>query len=399
MIRQKDRLRKGKHENHYIQPSGADAVTYAYSQTPCIGSYDYVDSLVTQNFVPGKLSINPVTIWKGIGACTEGRFDFRWPSTADTGTYRKVVSGQFAAFRQSVTSGNTDSNLANYSRVKADAKLNSASTDVGQMLVELGETLGMLIAPFQGLKAFLKKKSKLSRPMFLRHNGDLNYGKAADSVQNAWLQYRYGIIPFICDIESIMEEFAKKVHGFNRNINSRRGTVQTEVTNKTVTQDGDNGMTWDAETEEKVEIKSTSIAYFEWTLQGIPAYLSYWGLAPNQLPGLAWEAIPYSFVVDWFFNVGDWLAAISPSAYSRITGRCTSQVITIHRKVTCTNPKCYGWFLKSQSPSVYNLTTAKLVRFVDASTSAMPAFNPNFYKLERLVDSLALLWGAFRRHS
>lgn len=284
-------------------------------------------------------------------------------------------------------------NLANYSRVKADAKLNEAVTDLGMMLAELGETLGLLVSPFRALARLLKKvkKSGSSSGKSLR--------KAADSLSNWWLQYRYGVIPLISDIESIMEEFAKKVHMFNMHIRSRRGTVQDSTETKVISTDGDGGISWETERVVKVDVVSTSIIYFKMTLEGIASYMSYWGVSPSQLPALAWELIPYSFVADWFVNVGDWLRAISPNLFTAIIGRCTSQVIEYTVKTTASKPVCHGWFLKSQTPSVYNWSARKLVRSIDASTSAMPAFNPNWYKLNRLVDSLALTWGALRRHA
>lgn len=394
MIRTRDNLRRGVMLHKYVEPSGATQVQNVTSQTPCIGSYKWTSTVPTTNFQQGKLSLNACEIWEGTGSCTEGHFEFRWPSTAETGTYKKIVSGQFASFRQSITSGSQDPQLLSFSRAKADAKLNEAATDVGMMLAELGETLGMLAPLFRGLTNYLKKVGKSSKRTVPK--GTLS--GTADKLGNAWLQYRLGIIPFICDIEAIMEEYAKKVHMFNKHIRSRRATVQKESSSQTVILDSiGGGVTYEAKTVDTIDVQSTSIAYFEMTLDGIAPYLSYWGVSPTQLPSLAWELVPYSFVVDWFFNVGDWLSAISPSLFTRVTGRCTSQVIKTTRKVTTSSPALYGWALVKTSGSTYNWSTRKLIRSVDTSTSAMPTFNPNWYKLERLVDSLALLWGAFRR--
>ena len=41
-------------------------------------------------------------------------------------------------------------------------------------------------------------------------------------------------------------------------------------------------------------------------------FLSRWGVAPHSLTSSAWELVPYSFVVDWLANVGNYIAALTP---------------------------------------------------------------------------------------
>lgn len=38
----------------------------------------------------------------------------------------------------------------------------------------------------------------------------------------------------------------------------------------------------------------------------------------------AWELIPFSFVIDWFINIGDWVNSISPFAGGTFKGACVS---------------------------------------------------------------------------
>lgn len=58
------------------------------------------------------------------------------------------------------------------------------------------------------------------------------------------------------------------------------------------------------------------------------------GLTWTDLPDAAWELTPWSFVVDWFINVGDYIRAITPKPEVRILSACTSVSLdcTVTRK-------------------------------------------------------------------
>jgi hypothetical protein len=59
----------------------------------------------------------------------------------------------------------------------------------------------------------------------------------------------------------------------------------------------------------------------------LDAFNIYWD------PQVIWNAIPFSFIVDWFFNVGDWLhnqfSAPNAPVYTRIIDFCTSVKVDI----------------------------------------------------------------------
>jgi hypothetical protein len=76
--------------------------------------------------------------------------------------------------------------------------------------------------------------------------------------------------------------------------------------------------------------KSSRIAVgvlYDVTNQTAPeALMGILGTRPRDVPATLWEIVPYSFVVDWFVNVGDWLQAITPVPGITVRGHWATTV-------------------------------------------------------------------------
>jgi hypothetical protein len=114
------------------------------------------------------------------------------------------------------------------------------------------------------------------------------------------LRYRYGLRPLIADIESIQDAI--------ENLNSQR-KIYTERRGESVVYEFDSqddpfdagpGM-WTYFRHRKVEISVRG------SVAGLidPPKFSFNPVVT------AWELVPWSFVVDWVINIGQWIAAIS----------------------------------------------------------------------------------------
>lgn len=66
-----------------------------------------------------------------------------------------------------------------------------------------------------------------------------------------------------------------------------------------------------------------------------------WGLTPGQIPSHVWEALPWSWLADWFTNIGDYLVAIDNSVATVSGGICIMQHTT--HTTTCTINTKPGW--------------------------------------------------------
>lgn len=127
------------------------------------------------------------------------------------------------------------------------------------------------------------------------------------------MEYRYGIMPLIYSYRDIT-----KVMKRGQNVKSKRVAVVTP-TGTGVTLPGSNTNYRWTTTEGYVQISGNVFQHFEWSSAARLA-----GLGINPLTTL-WELIPYSFVVDWFVNVGDYITRKTTLPASQIQWACISQ--------------------------------------------------------------------------
>lgn len=138
----------------------------------------------------------------------------------------------------------------------------------------------------------------------------------AESFQSLWLSGRYGWRPAFHDASNIWEEFTRtKVKPF---VNLGRSSIPIGVSDSK----SDVlyvGPTWgniDLTTERTGEMRVSAFAAYELT----PTLMK-----PMTNPLVTgWELTPFSFVMDWFVDVGTWLNAVSPSAGREYLDTCVS---------------------------------------------------------------------------
>jgi len=147
----------------------------------------------------------------------------------------------------------------------------------------------------------------------LSNGGLLHKAKASGS---AFLLLRYGLGPLISDISSVQQGLAKELgkvrltsRGFvtsNRNSTSTRVTPYSTLFTFKI-QDNYS---------ESLVIRAMSIDEL------VATTASNIGFSTKGLITLPWELIPYSFVVDWFANLGDYLNALVPLFGVKQLGSC-----------------------------------------------------------------------------
>lgn len=136
------------------------------------------------------------------------------------------------------------------------------------------------------------KTSDKTRRQILR-----NIHEANEAIASTWLTYRYGIMPNVYLIEDALEALNAPKTLFLRD---RSRNVE-----KVAFLDRPNWGSPEVEVTDRVMVKSR--------LQNdnkINSQLS------ASLTVTAWELIPLSFVIDWFINIGDVLAATWPTAHA-----------------------------------------------------------------------------------
>lgn len=312
----------------------------------------------------------------------------------------KTVSGPLAAFLglgQSLTTlpvSPGDSGLFNSLYLEALAKQHSSQAEVGMMLAEAGETLSFLASPFRGLAKYFSKMAP--RRTLRRRKSRMDY--AAD----AWLQYRYAVMPLVYDVDTIRNLVVEKLQ---RDFEVRR--VGSVATDKGVVSEKEIHLPCPAVSSfyvhgKQVDSVEKRIGVRLWFSQHSRCAGSLLGLDVTSLPGLVWELVPYSFVLDWFVGVGTYLSAIRP--------------------VPSQKPLGHSYFVRSSASTEISLTGCSMTRVPSAAYPVSPCHNvhrtsrdtytrnfdgpsdtsfpPISWGLshwKRQLDSVSLLWGQIKR--
>lgn len=139
------------------------------------------------------------------------------------------------------------------------------------------------------------------------------------SAADAWLIWRYGVRPLISDIQGVLDGLHEAVG--SRFITTRSNGTMSRSKSRVVTFTGsDQIVNIREDLYDDVTIRCMSLD--EARVSILERKLFNMGLSTKALLTLPWELIPYSFVVDWFANVGNYINALAPSAGFYQRGSC-----------------------------------------------------------------------------
>ncbi len=222
--------------------------------------------------------------------------DFRQESGVLRG---RTYTLSFASAAPSVSAG-----LRSQAEVAALLKLKDQKVNLAQAFAERGQTAGLFT---QNIGRIAKSFSQLKRGN-VKQAADALGVKPPRRMPNElgarWLELQYGWKPLLSDIYGSCEALDE------RSINDYRVSVSAtrrlDVTKKD--QPWHDGRNY------------CPLQYDERSMTGVKVRLDYIPsnvlLQPFVSLGLtnplylAWELVPYSFVVDWAYPIGDWLSAL-----------------------------------------------------------------------------------------
>jgi hypothetical protein len=206
-------------------------------------------------------------------------------------------------------------------------------------LAELRETLGYLRNPFKtGMKlaGSLEKRVAPIRSRYIRNNmekmSELRSRQHANIVKNLedlYLEFRYGVRPLIKDVEDLLLAVQAE-HKVPERQTFRSDKFTDEYSDSLFRRETgtyssqDVYYTYDRSVEVRVGL------LYEYTRD--PFSSEYFGFGIDRLPIAVWEATPLSFISDWFFNLGEFIAAVTPSA--GMSRRCAWTTTIIKHTLT-----------------------------------------------------------------
>jgi hypothetical protein len=231
---------------------------------------------------------------------------------APGGTMTQTVSG-FATenrylpltdFHQNPTIGTSSAQNQAMSKAFKQVRQAQISMSGGVFLGELREAAHMLRHPAKALRDHLGEYvKKLSRAKKLKPK------KWLDTLSQTWLESSFGWRPFVNDLEDAMKAYQEVQKGAEAEYRSIRAVGKADGLVSQLLNDGFapiGNFRWLGN---KV-VKDYAICVIRGEVKRLAVTTAadkarVFGLTPGEFLPTAWELVPWSFLVDYFTNIGD----------------------------------------------------------------------------------------------
>lgn len=195
------------------------------------------------------------------------------------------------------------------------------------LAAELGKTLRTFGRPLENLKKLLNdiRGSNKYRASKVTSLGEF--------ISKEWLRYRYGICTTLHDLEDLAKLAETPVRPLRQ---TSRGKYEStnEPTNVVLPYDETffSG-NFVYSTKYLMSVRSGVLYEHKMTL------LDRAGYGLHNIPSVAWELVPYSFVVDWLFNFGDLIEAVTPKVGVKVLAEWTASTVTVQKRCVASATK------------------------------------------------------------
>lgn len=209
---------------------------------------------------------------------------------------------------------------------KALLDIANGKANIGENLATLRQTIGLARYPIGKLvKELLEvRRNKDFAPFLLKSAREIYRGNFNKVIAQEYLKYVYGWKPLMQDIFGIMElaKAAGKqplfVHGY------AKSTQGDQTDDREYENASRNGITRVPPIDVETRMACSIWARLDPEYQGTRALNQLGLLNPA---GLAWELVPYSFVIDWVLPIGPVLQALTaPAGLIFVDGSLSSRV-------------------------------------------------------------------------
>lgn len=220
----------------------------------------------------------------------------------------------------------------------------------GVFLGEIREAIHQIRHPaealFRGVKAYIYESKKLRKKI-----GRRPFRRIA---AQSWLEAVYGWLPLISDVKSGAEALSRTINEFrpNEKVVSAKMIDEKLIQPATRVQRSNDNISWDFYQSIKDEMSYRVEGAVRIDPPGsLKGSMDTFGISWDQVLPTAWELLPFSFVSDYFSNIGDVIASASI-----LNGRCIyiSQTKRLKRTLVCD-----GWrAIQGSQTDAYNVIHA-----------------------------------------
>lgn len=311
------------------------------------------------------------------------------------------ITGDFSAYMETYTDFWWDEIWPDVSRwidmtvTRAHARIDPSVLNPIETLKDLDSTIGMLRKPFSSAWKLLGKMH-VSKARRLRKSAS----NAAQVITDTWLEYRYGWRPLIGDVENVVNAS----HKIRAKLDKRRLVARAEMSEKQnrsceivvplgSAPPGIDTMRGVLAIEAECKV-SAGVVYDLASQTTIDQLNQILGTRPSDLASNIWQSLPYSFVLDWFVNVDDWLRAITPDPCVSIRGSWVSVCMNQTRHHKDIDTETY-----SPYPDTYyrhrvqgsTVISRSLKRYANPALPKMPVMKSMPLTSLQTVDGVSLM--------
>lgn len=201
------------------------------------------------------------------------------------------------------------------------SQIGRSNVDWWENIAEVNKSMELLKHPFASWFRVHNRKNSWQKDLL-------------QSTPSLYLLLRYGVQPLVTSVNGVLNNLKKSTRPTR--VTTRASAADSRRRDDTgrtsTTYWGSCELQYKRSTTETLQYRAMSIdkmiSDFEYT----------YGLSSKQLLTLPWELIPWSFVVDWALNVGDFLGALAQSLYPSSLGQClvSTRTVTEYREATNT---------------------------------------------------------------
>lgn len=354
-----------------------------------VGTGKTINAEIGGKFVPGRFKYTSCEMITG--TCQAPTECYRpWSGLRIDGPVLGYLLRNSMNFSWWYTKANTNYSgfLYNAARIKSANKRFDNAFAGGVFLAELKESLSLIFNPIKGGLKLLRSGIRPSRRF-------RNRARRKEYLSSWWLEARYGWIPLAHDIADIHERICLGVQRASQFFVTHGSERQkmSSCTRKTLFEvaiqlqvDIDMIETWDT------RVRAThGWNYVVGHENG--ELLSLMGLHYHDIPGVAWESVPFSFALDWWFKVGDFLQYLRPAPWLQKLGEGVSITTTYDRLYVPLRARAsIGRIWTSVAPPVQSLKISQQshLRTIPSAPVMAPIFDPRFESVKHLADAAAL---------
>jgi hypothetical protein len=289
-----------------------------------------------------------------------------------------------------------DDNAVAQAKQRALTKFSAKSVDLSVAFAERKETANMVTS---FAKEFVRSGRDLRhgrfRAVWNRLKAHGNYREIPDK----WLGYRYGLNPVMQDIYGAVEaiEAADKGSYARYRVTTRASTVKVCQTSRDIDWNSagtESGITVPLTGSEVYRRQTRVKIRYDALLDNVP-YRSLASCGVTNPAATLWEILPWSFVVDWFVNVGSFIDGVNALQGYRYRGGSMTTFTSWTYKLQL-HGKSYGTRVASGSAYV-DASGTKFNRAVLGTPTSSITTGEGLLHLTHMADALSLLPGVGRR--